>query len=213
MVRPKPTSVKRAAVIGLGSLGQRWLTLFQRQGLEVIAYDPETTGPARFSSPRCHNTGPFSLAADLISAVAGVDFVQECGPVDLKAKLELMTALDIATCPSIVIASSTANWAMTTLQQDLQHPERCVIGYPDTVTMMSVEVLGGQKTDPTTVEWAMAFYATLGQRAARLGNELPGFLTSQLRDAVWREAAEVVDRGLTTVKEIDAMMTYGTLHR
>ena len=213
MLRPKPTEVKRVAVIGLGVTGQQWVTLFRRQGLEVVTYDPNISSLHGLSINGFANMGPVSLASDLIAAVTEVDFVQESGLPALKSKLELMTALDAATCPSVVIASSTANWAMTTLQQDLQHPERCVVGHLSSDTMISVEVIGGQKTDPAVIEWVIAFYTRLGTQPFRLGSELPGFLTSQLRDAVWREAAEVVDRGLTTVAEIDAMMTYGSLRR
>jgi len=208
MYQPEPKRVKRVGVVGLGNTGQQWVVLFQRCGLEVVGYDP---GGLSFSP--LTSEGTFTMAPDLASTVAEVDFVQECGPPALIAKLQLLKWLDAVTPEGVIIASSTANCAMTTLQQDLVHPERCVVGHLWADNSAFVEVVGGQKTAPTAIDWVMAFYAVLGRQPLQINNESPGFLTSRLQGAVWREAVEVVAKGLTTVKEIDAVMTYGSTRR
>lgn len=47
MTRPKPDEVKRAAVIGCGTIGAGWAALFLARGIEVVASDPALEAEAR----------------------------------------------------------------------------------------------------------------------------------------------------------------------
>jgi carnitine 3-dehydrogenase len=211
MNRVEPTKVKRVAVIGLGVTGRQWTTHFLSQGLEVVAYDPDTDHSQHPFWATLSGADHLTIAPDLATAVNVVDFVQESGPKKPETKGQLLAALDALTPPALVIAASTSDCAMTTLQQELHHPERCVVGhlFSTSDSIPFVEVVGGQRTDPAVVEWLMAFYRAIGKQPLKLISETPAFLTHRLQEAVWQEALEVVARGLATVKEIDAAMNYG----
>ena len=92
------------------------------------------------------------------------------------------------------MASSTSGFAMTMLQADCAHPERCVVGHPFNPPYLIplVEVVGGERTDPAAVDWLAAFYAAVGKRPLRLTRELPGFVGNRLQEAMWREALHMV---------------------
>lgn len=211
MNRLEPTKVKRVAVIGLGVTGRKWTAHFLSQGLEVVAYDPDLDHSQQPYFANLSGLNRLTFAPDLATAVAEVDFVQESGPQKPEMKGQLLTALDAITSPSLVIAASTSDCAMTTLQQGLTYPERCVVGhlFSTSDSIPFVEVVGGQKTDPAVVEWLMAFYRVIDKQPLKLIGETPTFLTHRLQEAVWQEALEIVSRGLATVKEIDAAMNYG----
>src|ERR1700733_7690346 len=225
MDRMEPDRVRRVGIVGAGGIGGGWALHYLRTGFDVDVYDPapsargdllrmveagwpllERMGLRDGASPdrlSCHD----SLAA----AVAEADLVQENAPEDGPVKRRVLADVDRAARPWVVIASSTSGFAMTMLQADCEHPERCVVGHPFNPPYLIplVEVVGGEGTDPAAVDWLARFYAGTGKRPLRLSRELPGFVGNRLQEALWREALHMVAAGEATVEEIDASIAYG----
>ena len=225
MVLTEPDQVSRVGIVGAGVIGGGWALHFLRMGLDVDVYDPgphaqhdllrmlaetwpllEQIGLRGGASP-----GRLRFHADLAGAVSGADLVQENSPEDGQVKRGVLAAIDRAARPDVVIASSTSGFAMTMLQADCAHPERCVVGHPFNPPYLIplVEVVGGELTDPAAVDWLTRFYAAVGKRPLRLSRELPGFVGNRLQEALWREALHMVAAGEATVEEIDEAIAYG----
>ena len=221
----EPDQVRRAGVVGAGVIGGGWALHFLRMGLDVDVYDPapgaerdllrtvEETWPLLVRLGLREGAGPdrLSFHSDLAGAVRDADVVQENAPENGPVKRDVLAAIDRVTRPDAVIASSTSGFAMTMLQADCTHPERCVVGHPFNPPYLIplVEVVGGGRTDPAAVDWLAAFYAAVGKRPLRLSRELPGFVGNRLQEAVWREALHMVAAGEATVEEIDEAMAFG----
>lgn len=217
--------MQRVAVIGTGVIGSGWAAHFLRHGLDVVAYDPapeaetqlfkaiDNVWPTleRLGLAEGANPNRLSFAPDLASAVTEVDFVQENAPERAEVKIELITAIDAATPPAVIISSSTSGYPMTMLAQHCKRPERCVVGHPFNPPYLIplVEVVGGERTDPAVVDWAVDFYKAVDKQPLKMTKELPGFLANRLMEAVWREALHLVANDMATVEEIDAAMRYG----
>jgi len=225
MTAVQPDRARRVGIVGAGVIGGGWALHYLRAGLDVDVYDPapEARGDllrmAEASWPLLERMGlragasPDRLAFhdELAGAVDGADVVQENAPEDGAVKRRVLAGIDRATRPGTVIASSTSGFAMTMLQADCKHPERCVVGHPFNPPYLIpvVEVVGGERTDPAAVDWLAAFYASTGKRPLRLSRELPGFVGNRLQEAMWREALHMVSAGEATVEEIDASIAFG----
>jgi carnitine 3-dehydrogenase len=221
----EPDRVSRIGIVGAGVIGGGWVLHYLRMGLDVAVYDPapsargdllrmlEETWPLLERIGLREGASPDRLTfhADLAAAVAGADVVQENSPEDGPLKRGVLAAIDHAARPGAVIASSTSGFAMTMLQADCEHPERCVVGHPFNPPYLIplVEVVGGERTDPAVVDWLMAFYGAVGKRPLRLSRELPGFVGNRLQEAMWREALHMVAAGEATVEEIDESIASG----
>lgn len=225
MAEAEPGAVGRVAVVGAGVIGGGWALHYLRMGFHVDVYDP---GPGARDDllrmlgsawPVLERLGlrpgasPDRLAfcATLEDAVGGAGLVQENVPEDAVLKRRILAAIDRASSPDVVIASSTSGFPMTLLQADCANPQRCVVGHPFNPPYLIplVEVVGGEKTDQAAVDWLTAFYASVGKRPLRLSRELPGFVANRLQEAIWREALHMVAAGEATVEEIDASIAYG----
>lgn len=225
MVRPDPSDVGRVGVIGTGVIGGGWAAHFLRMGLDVVAFDPAPGAEDRLRQfvadawPTLErlglrvgaDQGRLSFATDLAGATADVQFIQESTREDGPTKVRILAEIDAAADPDTVIASSTSGFAMTMLQAECVHPERTVVGHPFNPPYLIplVEVVGGERTDPTVVDWTVAFYTHAGKYGLKMTKELPGFLGNRLQEAMWREALHMVSAGEATVEEIDASITYG----
>jgi carnitine 3-dehydrogenase len=221
----QPERARRVGIVGAGVIGGGWALHYLRTGFDVDVYDPspeargdllrmvssnwpllERMGLREGASP-----DRLTFHDSLAGAVGDADVVQENAPENGPVKRRVLADVDRAAGPGVVIASSTSGFAMTMLQADCEHPERCVVGHPFNPPYLIpvVEVVGGSRTDPAAVDWLVAFYASTGKRPLRLSQELPGFVGNRLQEAMWREALHMIAAGEATVEEIDASIAFG----
>src|ERR1700754_4128969 len=220
-----PNSVQRVAIVGTGTIGASWATHYLARGFDVTATDPapgaeaalrsyvegawegaKTLGLAPGASP-----DRLKFTSDMRAALADADFVQENAPERPELKIKLFADIDDATPPEAIIASSSSGITMTVMQAECRHPERTVIGHPFNPPHLIplVEVVGGQRTAPETIERAMAFYASIGKKPVHLRKELPGHVANRLQAALYREVVHLIDQGVLGVADADDAVSWG----
>ncbi|MEX0427285.1 3-hydroxyacyl-CoA dehydrogenase NAD-binding domain-containing protein [Nocardioides sp. DS6] len=214
------------AVIGTGVIGAGWAALFLAAGLDVVAHDPSPGAEERLRAavadawPSLSRLGladgaradRLVFAADTATAVAGAGFVQESGPERMDLKQQLFAALDEAAPAETVIASSSSGLTPSEIQAMCgRHPERVLVGHPFNPAHLIplVEVVPGRATSDAATATAMAFYRAVGKRPIHVRAELPGHVTNRLQAALWQEAYSLVERGVASVADVDAAISYG----
>lgn len=217
--------VHRIAIVGTGTIGASWATHYLARGFDVTATDPapgaeaalrsyiegawagaKTLGLAPDASP-----DRLKFTADLRSALADADFVQENAPERPELKIKLFADIDDATPPESIIASSSSGITMSVMQAECRHPERTVIGHPFNPphVIPLVEVVGGSKTAPETIQEAMVFYASIGKKPIHLKKELPGHVANRLQSALYREVVYLISQGVLDVVDADDAVSWG----
>lgn len=216
----------KVAVIGAGTIGASWAAYFLSRGLDVTASDPapESEEFARRyvvqAWPTLERLGGIAAGArpdrlrftnDPVPAVMGADFVQESGPEREDLKIELFAKLDAVLPPETIISSSSSGLLISRLQSKCRYPDRCVLGHPFNPPHLIplVEVVGGEKTSPRTIEGALAFYRKIGKHPIHIKKEVRGHVANRLQAALWREAVYLVAEGVASVADVDAAITYG----
>ena len=221
--------VKRVTTIGAGPIGAGWAAHFLAKGYRVTAYLHSLDEVPAFNE--ILDTGWISLEGlglaenasrdrlkitdNLEEAVADAEFVQESAPERLDLKQDLYRKLGEMVPRDVVIASSTSGLTMTEIQADCPTPERTVIGHPfnPPYLLPLVEIVGGKKTSPDSVEWAREFYSAAGKAPLVMKKEIPGFVATRLQEALWREALHMVANGEATPDDIDTALINGPAPR
>jgi 3-hydroxyacyl-CoA dehydrogenase len=218
--------IRRITIVGTGVIGASWTALFLAKGLQVVATDPapnaeaaltkfvETAWPAlqRLGLSPGASQSNLEFTADLAQAVAGVDLVQENGPERIDFKQKLYGQLDELLPPDVIIASSSSGLTMSEIQLGAaSHPERCVIAHPFNPPHLIplVEIVGGAKTSETTIQRAVEFYTSIGQRTVRLNKEMPGHVANRLQGALAREVYYLVAEGVVSAADVDTALCWG----
>ena len=217
------------AVVGAGLTGGSWAGLYAAAGLEVRLYDVDAerleaavehaAAAAGFlagsglADLRTAERGVdlLSATADLAEAVAGVQHVQECVREDLAIKREVFAAVDAAAPEDALICTSSSGLSISEIQTAAAHPERCLAAHPYNPPHLVplVELAPGALTAPEALERAAAFYTAVGKVPVKLTRDLPGYLANRLSAALWREAVDLVLRGVATVDDVDKAVSYG----
>ncbi len=214
---------RTAAVIGAGTIGLSWATLFAGHGLRVRVNDPRAdledtvrttvqqfaaTLPGGPHDPEVL-LGLIEVEPDLEQAVRGVDIVQENGPEDIGVKRELFARIERAAPPGALLLSSTSGLMPTDMSADMTDPGRLLVGHPFNPphVIPLVEIVPGQHSSTAAVEAAVAFYTELGKQPVVLHKEIGGFVANRLQSALFRESVSLVLKGVVTAEELDLVVT------
>src|SRR3954471_22318506 len=216
---------RTVGLLGGGVIGGGWAARFALNGVDVRLYDPapdaertvdEVLANARRAMRRLTLAplpaeGAVTLVGSLEEAVRDADFVQESAPEREGLKRELLAAASRAAAPDVVFASSTSGLLPSRLQAEMVAPERLTVGHPfnPVYLLPLVEVCGGERTAPETVERAAAVYRSLGMRPLLVRREIDAFVADRLLEALRREALWLVADDVATVEEVDDAIRFG----
>ncbi|HTU32560.1 MAG TPA: 3-hydroxyacyl-CoA dehydrogenase NAD-binding domain-containing protein [Candidatus Acidoferrum sp.] len=217
--------IRRIAIVGTGVIGASWAAEYLAHGFDVVATDPapdaetnlrkyiDAAWPALTAmglSPKA-SRARLSFTLDMNSGVSNADLVQENGPERPDFKIKLFADIDAATPSDSIIASSSSGITMSVMQSACNHPERCVIGHPFNPPHMIplVEVVGGKKTSPETVQRAIEFYSSIGKKPIHLRKEVVGHVANRLQAALYREVVNLIHLGVLDVADADTAVCWG----
>lgn len=197
-----PGDVTVVAVIGNGLMGQGIAQVFARAGrtVELIGRNADSLDRAMtaignnlqaFTERGLTTREEAEAALARINpgtdyeAVAGAGHVIEAVPAVRELQLEIFGRLDALCAPEVVLGS-TSGQPIGLMVDRMAHPERTVAMhfiYPAQL-MPLVEVCGGPRTAPETVDWACAMLREVGQTPAVMNKEVDGFIVNRLQFAV-----------------------------
>jgi 3-hydroxyacyl-CoA dehydrogenase len=221
----KDGEIRNIAIVGTGVIGASWAAYYLSKGFSVIATDPAPNAEAGLrkyidEAWKTLSKNGLSTSASrdrltfepsMVQALSKADFVQENAPERPDFKAKLFAEMDDATPPGSILASSSSGITMDVIQSKCKRPERCVIGHPFNPphVIPLVEVVGGAKTSPQTIEKAMAFYSSIGKKPIRLFKALPGHVANRLQAAIYKEILYLIQQGVLSVADADIAVSYG----
>ena len=220
---------ERIAVVGAGLMGTSIGLDWARAGFEVNIYDSD---PDRVESltRRSREIGQALVEAgvitanelnlavarlnpttDLGDAVGDADYVAEAVFENLAVKQALYSELDAIVRPDAVLASNTSTLMPSAMAEPIQRRGRfLVVHYFNPAHLIPVvEVVMGPETTQETVDAAVALLREAGKTPAVLRKEVPGFIANRLQSALLRESLSLVEDGVCSMEDIDAVVSLG----
>lgn len=152
--------------------------------------------------------GRVQTATDLAAAVAGADLVLEAISEDPDVKRAMYAQIGAHVTPTALVASTTSGLDIFALAPDFPAPQRLLIAHfwnpPYLVPL--VEVVPGPSTSAEIVAETEALLRAWGCTPVTLNRYIPGFIGVRLNSALYREAVDLIERGITDAAGIDAVM-------
>jgi 3-hydroxybutyryl-CoA dehydrogenase len=219
----------RFAVIGAGTMGTNIALIFAARGHRVVVMDA-SPGQAKKSArtlaanaetleahglldaaPAAAVCAQVGWSSSLAEAVCQADWIVEAITEDLDAKQQLFRAIESHCGEQAVIWSNTSTFMPTALCADMRHPERMLVAHfwnPAHLIPL-VEVVPHPRTQADVVARTQALLESCGKRPVILKREVPGFVGNRLAFALQREAMDLVQSGVVSADQVDAIVRTG----
>jgi 3-hydroxybutyryl-CoA dehydrogenase len=222
--------VKRAAVVGAGTMGNGIAHVFAQHGWHVSLID--SAAPA-LEKARATIRGNLErqvkkgmLPADALAEVMGrivsgtsldaaakAKIVVEAASENPAVKFSLFEQLDRVCGPDAILATNTSSISITEIAAHTRRAEQ-VIGmhFMNPVPIMPlVEVIRGHATSDATTTVVMDTARALGKSPVEV-NDYPGFVSNRVLMPMINEAIFCVMEGVASPESIDTVMKLGMAH-
>lgn len=210
----------RICVVGAGFMGCVIATLYARHGYEVVINDVvasmldsyvERARPiaATFSDDPAEIEAILSRVSSepaLEAATKGAFLVHEVVQEVLEIKQALFEQLD-GLCPAdVIIATNTSSFLLSEIAARVTNRQRVMgIHYVTPAHIVRVvELIHAEFTPPALVQWGRDFLENIDHVGVACP-ERPGFLVNKMQFAMLSEIYRLLDEGLTTRDDIDAV--------
>lgn len=220
---------KKVCCYGSGVIGSGWATTFLMGGCDVSLYDLNQDLLDRAREMVISHLAFFKeegilteeqarealsrlcLTSHPANALAGAWLVQENTPERIAIKRQVVADIEAACPPATIIASSTSGLLVADIAAEAKHPGRIIGAHPYNPVYLIplVELSGSEKTSPEALQNARDFYKAVGKEPVVLRREAPGFIANRLQHALYREAADLVHRGVCTLEDVDKAACFG----
>lgn len=227
-------NIERVAVIGAGVMGAQIAQALAVGGFSVVLHDVEAAQLTRAMERIEHDRfgiragverGKLTAAdADaalvristttrLEAACGAADLVLEAVPENIGLKIDLFAQIDGFAPAHAILASNTAGLSITALAHATKRPER-VMGwhwFQPCAVMTAAELVVHPGTDPAVSVAVVRAAERCGRRPQVVKDHQYkwGFVANRISLAARREALKIVQEGIASEEQVDALMRDG----
>ena len=232
------TLFSRIGIVGCGKEGSVIATTAALNGMEVVFLEPSSEKIAnaflRIESKLDKKIENWGLTQNEKKSILGriqgtssyddlkgCDFVIEAiryddntGERRVNQRKEVFKLLENALSPDAVIATNVSTVVVTDLASELKHKERCIgLHFLSNVPESQIiEIVRGLNTSDETYEKVCQFARLINHKYVAVA-ESAGLVSLRLFLIQLNEACSILMEGISTVEDIDEVLTVGFGHR
>jgi 3-hydroxybutyryl-CoA dehydrogenase len=220
--------LKHVGICGLGQMGAAAAVCFARGGYRVMLWgrdivklrgvSPQLTALRSFLDrhvgPAPRQDGSIELVPDLDVLAARSELVMDAIGEVMEQKIDLFQRLQTPEAPrDAIFITTTSGLSITEMARGAGCASRLVGTHfwnPPHL-MPLVEVVRGADTPDALMDRACEIMRSIGKIPVRVERDVPGFIGNRLLHAMWREAINLVERGIASPEDVDrvARLTFG----
>ncbi|KFM79276.1 Lambda-crystallin-like protein, partial [Stegodyphus mimosarum] len=220
----------KIGIVGSGLIGRSWAMLFASAGYNVVIYDKdpkissdalvdiedqlnklENSSLLRGELSAAQQLKLISKTNNLADVVKGAIHVQESVPEDIHLKKEVFQKLDELVTDNIPLCSSSSCITPSTFSENMKHRSQVLVAHPANPPyyVPIVEVVPSSWTDPEMVSKTVKLMKEIGQKPVVCKKEIYGFAINRMQYAIINECWRLVQDGVMSVEDVDAVMSEG----
>jgi 3-hydroxyacyl-CoA dehydrogenase len=158
-----------------------------------------------------HGIAGLTVGRSLLQACAEAQWIIESTDEDLQAKQKLFEAFESVAPKARAVTSSTGRLTAKDIAARCRRPDRCLVAHPlnPPELIPLVEIVPGPQTDAALVELLKGWLRALGRIPVLIKKPIAGNVAGRIGAAVWREAIDLVLKGVIDVDDLDRAVSVG----
>jgi 3-hydroxybutyryl-CoA dehydrogenase len=214
-------------ICGAGQMGAAAAVVFRRAGYRTLlwlrdeakipAIEARIVALEAWMDEHVGLSGNHGEAVEIVGDLGRVDveadLVMDAIAEDMTEKADLFNRITNAKRRGVTFVTTTSGLSITELGRRSGTGTRLVGAHfwnPPHL-MPLVEIIRGADTTEAAIESVVATVRSIGKIPVRVNHDVPGFIGNRLLHALWREAINLVERGIASPDDIDcvARLTFG----
>jgi len=221
-------SIKKVGVAGAGTMGAGIAQTFAENGYEVVLYDLEQKFLDRGRQIIDTNHQSF-IAEEIIDEkkatetierinfttdktnLAECDFIIEAIIEKMDIKHQFWSELSKMVKKDAILTTNTSGLSITEIAKVI--PQRELFAgmhwwNPPHIIPL-VEIIKGNETSQETAELLIELSKKIGKKPVLVKKDVNGFIGNRIQFSVLREALHIVEQGIASYEDVDAVLKYG----
>lgn len=223
----RAANIRRAGVVGFGTMGQGIALVLARAGISVTAVEVEQTRldaglenlraglesrvkRGRMSAEQMADELSRITGATALSLLADADIVIEAALEDMAIKKSIFAELDAVCPPHAILTTNTSSLDIDEIAAATARPDK-VAGahfFAPAQVMKLLEIVRGSATAPQTTETLLALSERIGKVGVAVGNG-PGFVANRMYHRYTWQAYFLLQEGALPEDVDQAMQGFG----
>ncbi|MBI3912512.1 MAG: 3-hydroxyacyl-CoA dehydrogenase family protein [Armatimonadetes bacterium] len=219
--------IRHVGICGVGQMGAAAAVCFKRSGYQVLVWDHSEEQLAALKptvsaleswldqhiGPAPHEGGSIQPQASPSSIDEQADVVLDCIAEDMAQKVDLFKRFPRCRNRGALFITTTSGLSISEMgrRSGCGHLLAGTHFWNPPHLMPLVEVIRGQDTPDPIIDRVCELVKSIGKTPVRVNRDVPGFIGNRLLHALWREAINLVEKGIATPEDVDlvARLTFG----
>ncbi|MBR0107107.1 MAG: 3-hydroxyacyl-CoA dehydrogenase family protein [Lachnospiraceae bacterium] len=197
-------------IAGAGTMGYSMARIFARRGYRVTVYDVAERALENARKMAGDAAELLEFTTDK-QAFADCDLVVESIIENLDIKKSFYAEISEIVREDAVLATNTSGLSINAIAAAVKRPERFIgmhwFNPADLVPL--IEIIKGDRTSGATAAAVRELALAIGKKPVTVEKDVPGFAANRIQFAVLRECLDLVEKGVISPEDIDAVMKYG----
>ncbi len=217
----------KIGIAGAGTMSSSMALIFMEQGFDTVLHVRSEA-----SMQRVRNNISASLPADVqagkitqqqadamldhlhfstdMQVFADCDLIVESIIEDLAIKQDYWEQVSQVVSDACVLATNTSGLSINRICERVKGKHRFLgmhwFNPPHLIPL--IEIIRGDETDDRSVQLVRDIALQIGKKPVLCRKDAAGFIANRIQYAILRECMEIVERGIASVEDVDAVMKY-----
>ena len=203
--------MKRIGICGTGTMGATMAQIFAEKGYETILWGRSEASLERGRGILTMEPGALLSMTTMLEDLADCDIVIESIAEHLETKQDFFEKLSHIVRPDTILATNTSGLSMNRICERVHGKERFLGMHwfnPSNMIPL-IEIICNDETDAVYAQAVYELAKAIGKRPVICQKDVPGFIANRIQFAILRECMDIVENGVASVEDVDAVMKYG----
>ena len=203
--------MKRIGICGTGTMGATMAQIFAEKGYETILWGRSEASLERGRGILTMEPNAFLKMTTDLNDLADCDILIESIAEHLETKQDFFEKVSDIVRPDTILATNTSGLSMNRICERVQGKERFLGMHwfnPSNMIPL-IEIICNDKTDAVYANAVYDLAKAIGKRPVICQKDVPGFIANRIQFAILRECMDIVEKGVASVEDVDAVMKYG----
>lgn len=203
--------MKKIGICGTGTMGATMAQIFAEKGYETILWGRTDASLERGRKILTQNSWSTLQMTTHLEDISDCDIIIESIAEHLETKQEFFERLSKIVRPDTILATNTSGLSMNKICERVDGKNRFLGMHwfnPSNMIPL-IEIICNDETDEKYAQAVYELAKEIGKKPVICHKDVPGFIANRIQFAVLRECMSIVENGVASIEDVDAVMKYG----